>query len=642
MKRFYRYLPLLLPLAMIAAFVACASPGTPDGGPYDETPPRFVSASPRPGATNNLRKRISLEFDEIIKLEKASEKVIVSPPQLEAPEVKTSGRRVLVTLADSLKPNTTYTVDFGDAIVDNNEGNPLGNFTYTFSTGPDIDSMQVAGTVLQADNLEPVKGMLVGLHRNLADSAFHTLPFDRVTHTDSRGRFRLYGVAPGKYRIFALKDGDQNFRFNSPTEMVAFGDSLVVPSCLPDTRMDTVWRDSLHIDTIVKVAYTHFLPDNVLLRAFKEPYTRRYLAKTERDRLNHFSLYFTAPDDTLPVLRGLNFDERDAFVIEKTDRNDTIHYWIKDSLLCEQDTLMMQADYRYTDSLEQLVPRTDTLFLVNKIDRARRARLKEEADKEREKERKKKEKRGESVAPETQFLAMTLEGGGGLDLDKNLRLKFEEPLLRIDTAAIHLRIKADTLWNDVPWVLRADSVLPRQYEILAEWQPGGEYQLAIDSIGFTGLYGLHTDKLKQEFKVKALEEYGTLYLNIRGASPGSVVQLLDSSEKIVRQQLVSDKNTCDFYFLAPGTKYYLRLLDDRNGNGIWDTGSYDKGIQPEEVFYFPKVWEMKANFEFEENWDVRAMPADRQKPDEIKKQKPEEQKKIKERNKERAKKLGKS
>lgn len=216
------------------------SPGSPDGG--RTTRRRRASSAPRRGRglPTTWRKRISLEFDEIIKLEKASEKVIVSPPQLEAPEVKTSGRRVLVTLADSLKPNTTYTVDFGDAIVDNNEGNPLGNFTYTFSTGPDIDSMQVAGTVLQADNLEPVKGMLVGLHRNLADSAFHTLPFDRVTHTDSRGRFRLYGVAPGKYRIFALKDGDQNFRFNSPTEMVAFSDSLVVPSCLPDTRRDTV------------------------------------------------------------------------------------------------------------------------------------------------------------------------------------------------------------------------------------------------------------------------------------------------------------------------------------------------------------------------------------------------------------------
>ena len=202
-----------LPLAVIIILLyACASTGTPDGGPYDETPPKFVRATPEPNATNNKRKKIAIEFDEFIKIENAAEKVIISPPQTEMPEVKASGKRVLVEFFDTLRDNTTYTIDFGDAIVDNNEGNPMGNFSYAFSTGEIIDTMEVSGTVLNAQDLEPIKGIQVGLHSNLNDSAFTSLPFVRISRTDSRGHFTIKGVAPGKYRIYALKDGNQNYK----------------------------------------------------------------------------------------------------------------------------------------------------------------------------------------------------------------------------------------------------------------------------------------------------------------------------------------------------------------------------------------------------------------------------------------------
>ena len=146
--------------------------------------------------------------------------------------------------------------------------------------------------------------------------------------------------------------------------------------------------------------------------------------------------------------------------------------------------------------------------------------------------------------------------------------------------------------------------------------------------------------MENTVKIKTLEEYGTLYLNIKGVEGNAIVQLLNSSDAVVREQKLKENNTCDFYFLQPNTKYYIRMYIDSNDNGKWDTGVYDKKIQPEEVYYFPKVWEMKANFEFEEDWDVKSVPLYRQKLDEIKKQKPEEAKKIKDRNKERAKKLG--
>lgn len=632
-------LPALLMLMIVV--YSCASMGNPDGGPYDEEPPKFVRSTPKPFAINSKEKKVTIEFDEFIKLEKAAEKVVVSPPQLEQPEIKASGRKVVVGLVDSLRPNTTYTIDFADAIVDNNEGNPLGNYAFTFSTGTTIDTMEVSGTVLSASDLEPVKNIQVGLHSDLSDSAFMKKPFDRVSRTDSRGHFSIRGIAPGKYRIYALMDGNQNYLFDSKTEMIAFSDSIIIPAMEDAMRQDTIWKDSLTIDTIKSVGYTRFLPDDIILRAFKEENDRQYLTRSERDKENHFVLTFSARADTLPTLKGLNFDERDAFIIEKTDRNDSICYWIKDSLIYQMDTLEIQMDYLATDTLDRLVPQTDTLFLANKLTRAEREKLEAKAAEEKEKERKKKEKKGEKIEPEpTKFLTLNVDAPSAFDLDRNVYLSFDEPVASIDTAAIHMEIKKDSLWEEIPFLFVSDSVLPRKYEILAEWEPEKEYQLSIDSMAFKGVYGLHTNKVKQTMKVKKLNEYGTILLNITRADSTAVVELLDGSGKVLRQQRITPQNTADFYYLNPGTKFYIRLFNDRNGNGVWDTGKYSEHLQPEEVYYFPKVWEMKANFDFEENWNINAVPVEKQKLDEIKKQKPEETKKIQDRNKERARKLG--
>ncbi len=641
MKPIPKYISMML---VAIGFYACASVGTPDGGPYDETPPRFVRSNPVPNATNNQRKRVTIEFDEYIKLDNASEKVIISPPQNEAAEVKASGHKVIVNFYDTLQENTTYTIDFGDAIVDNNEENPMGQFAFAFSTGDNIDTMEVSGTVLNAQDLEPIKGIQVGLHRDLSDTAFTSSPFVRISRTDSRGQFTIRGVAEGKYRIYALKDANQNYIFDSKTEAIAYMDSLVIPSMAPAVREDTVWNelDTLAYDTIYEVHYTRFMPDDIILRAFTEENYMQYLVKSEREQLNRFSLYFNAKADSLPVLKGINFDEEDAFVIESSMNYDTIRYWIKDTLMCERDTLILQLDYFVTDTLGKLVPQRDTLRMMNKINKERRMAMAEDAQKKEDKKRKRKEKRGDTIKAEPVFFKMTVDAPSSLDINRNITLSFEEPVEYVDTSAIHVSVKVDTLWQEIPFIFMADNITPRKYQILANWQPGQEYQMKIDSLGIKGIYGLYTNKVENTLRVKTLEDYGTLYLNIVGAGPHAIVQLLNSSDAVVRQQPVTDKNTCDFYFLQPGTKYYIRLFNDDNNNGVWDTGNYENKIQPEEVFYFPKVWEMKANFEFEETWDVRATPLDKQKLDEIKTQKPEQAKTIKDRNKERARQLGKT
>lgn len=634
MKPLPRWIALV---SVIIAMYACASMGTPDGGPEDYDPPKFVRSTPVPNAINYNKKKVTIEFDEFIKLEKASEKVIISPPQAEAPEVRASGKKVVVQFQDSIKQDITYTIDFGDAIVDNNANNPLGQFAFAFSTGNTVDTMAVSGTVLNAENLEPIKGIQVGLHKNLNDSAFVKLPFDRISRTDSRGRFTIRGVAPGKYRIYALMDGNQNYFFDSKTEQVAWSDSLIVPSMEPAVRQDTVWNalDTAKIDTIKTVNYTRFLPDNIMLRAFKEENDFQYLQKSERPKTNQFSIYFSAKNKELPAVKGLDFDEK-QLLVEPNTRKDSLLYWITDTVLCERDTLTLQLDYWATDTLKQLVPKTDTLRLVNKIPRERRLAMREEEMKKKEKERKKRARKGDTLSVETKFLGINVDAPSSLDLNRNITVSFDEPITSIDTAAIHMTHKVDTVWQDIPFLFVADSIAPRRYEILADWKPGDEYRLNIDSLAFKGVYGLHTDKVEKSLKVKTLEDYGTLYLNITGAGPHAIVQLLNSSDAVIRQQPVTDKGTCDFYFLQPSTKYYIRLFNDSNNNGKWDTGNYEQKLQAEEVYYFPKVWEMKANFEFEENWDIHAKPLDQQKLDEIKKQKPEDDKKRKERERAKA------
>lgn len=611
-----RFISSLLGItAMVATLWSCASQGHPDGGAFDETPPRFIASVPSDRVVNNLRKKITLEFDEIIKLEKPSEKVVVSPPQIQMPEIKANGKKISINLLDSLKANTTYTIDFSDAIVDNNEGNPLGNFAFTFSTGAAIDTMEVAGTVLDASNLEPVKGILVGLHSNLADSAFNKLPFERVARTDSRGRFNIRGVAPGKYHIFGLTDTDQNFAYTQKSEVLAFNDSLIIPRFEERTRQDTMWVDSLTYDTIIERKFTYYLPDDIILRSFKESVLSQYLAKKERLTPQKFSVYFSAPADSLPLLKGLNFDEKDAFIVERSLHNDTIHYWVKDSLLYKQDTLSMSINYLYTDTLNRLVPRTDTLRLVAK-----------QVKKEEPKKKKKKDNEPEP----TVFLQVNQHIPSSMDVYDYVSLTFAEPLERFDTAAIHLRQKVDTLWKDVSFEIEQDSLNGRKYNFYYDWEPAAEYEFSVDSTAFHSIYGMFTDKIKQNIKVRSLDEYGAIYFNVTGADSLAFVELLDPQDKVLRRIRVRD-GRAEFYYLNPA-KYSARLVNDTNGNGVWDTGNYEEGRQPEMVYYYPQILDLKALWELEQDWDVKALPLDKQKLDELKKQKPDEEKKKKTRD----------
>lgn len=634
---------LFLPLYVLAflLLVSCAKMGQPDGGWYDETPPKVIGAEPADGGVNVKSKKVSIYFDEYIKLDNPTEKVVVSPPQLETPEIKSAGKKITVSLVDSLKPNTTYTIDFSDAISDNNENNPMGNFTYSFSTGEVIDTMEVSGYVLESENLEPIKGILVGLYSDQADSAFKTKPMLRVSRTDSRGRFVIKGIAPGSYRIYALQDMDGNYMFNQKSEKLAFTHDVIVPSSKPDVRQDTIWTDSLHIKSIDQVNYTHFLPDNIVLRAFSEILTDRYFLKAERKEANYFSLFFSYGDSILPQIRGLNFDDKDAFIVESNEQKDSITYWLRDTALVNQDTLQVEMAYRMTDSTGVLVDKLDTLELLSKQPYAKRQKQLNKELEDWTKKQEKLKKKGEpydSIMP-TKPLQVQVAVSSQLDPDKNIRFTFPTPLAKADTAGIHLYAKHDTLWYRAPFEFKPIPNKNREYELRGEWRPDIEYSLEVDSAAFQDIYGLVSNPVKQGFKVSSLDEYGTLLVNITSLDDKPLlVQLLNGQDQVVKE-VKAVNGVAEFYYLKP-EKYYMRMIVDSNGNGKWDTGDYDKDQQAEDVYYYPTSIECKAKWDITESWDPASTPLARQKPGAITKQKPDKEKKVKNQNVERAKKLG--
>jgi len=627
----------------LCAVMSCARMGTPDGGWFDDDPPHVIGSTPMERDTNVTTRKITIYFDEYIKLDNPTENVMVSPPQLETPEIKATGKKIVVELQDTLKPNTTYTIDFSNAISDNNENNPLGNYTFTFSTGEQIDTFEVAGYVLNAADLEPVKGISVGLYNNLADSAFRTEPLMRISRTDGSGHFVIKGVAPGEYRVYALQESDNDYRFSQKSEMIAFSHQTYKPTSGPDVRQDTIWRDSLHIDNIVQVPFTHFYPDDVVLMVFQEEQTGRYLVKTERQEADRMVVYFSYGNEQLPVIKGFNFDADSAFVLETSLKKDTLTYWLRDTTLVNQDTLSFSMEYLMTDTLGQLVSQTDTMEIISKSPYEKRLKERSKAYEEWFKAQEKKKKNEEpydSIYP-VKPLDVRVMAPSTMTPVSVINIESPTPVARLDTAGIHLYSKIDSLWYRAPFEFRQMDSVPRRYQMVADWHPDTEYSLEFDTLAFTDIYGSASAPIQQGLKVKSLDEFATLEMQLSGLADTSiVVQLLDKSDKVLREIRTGQDRSATFFYVVPGT-YYVRAYADRNGNNVWDTGNYDEDLQAEELYYYPREIECKEKFDVTLPWNVTEKPRNRQKPSELVKQKPDKEKKrLQNRNAERARQLG--
>ena len=625
------------------SFSGCARMGSPDGGWYDDDPPVVLGSTPVDKATGVKSKKVTIYFDEYIKLADPTQNVTVSPPQIEMPEIAAKGKKIVVELKDTLKPDMTYTIDFSDAISDNNEDNPMGNYTFTFSTGTQTDTLEVSGTVVSAENLDPVSGILVGLYNDLADSAFRTKPLLRVARTDANGHFVIKGVADGEYRIYALQDLDGNYMFTQKSEMIAFSHDTFKPTVKPDMRQDTIWRDTLHIDSIQQVHYMHYYPDDIVLTAFQETLTDRYLLKTERKDADRIQVFFSYGNEQLPIIQGLNFNSDDAFIVESSAKKDSITYWLRDTLLVNQDTLSFAMTYLMTDSLGQLVSKTDTIEALAKTPYAKRMKAQQKEYETWLKLQEKKRKREEpydSIYP-VKPLDVKFNVPQAMDPNRSILIELPTPPAVVDTAAIHLYTKIDTLWYRANYEFHQRDSLLRSYEVIVDWHPGTEYSFEVDSAAFVDIYGMACKPYKQGIKVKTLDDYATLFFDISGYTDSAavVVQLVDKGDKVVATSKMDADHSAGFYYVKAGT-YYARAFVDRNNNGIWDTGNYDEDQQPEAVYYYPREIETKAKFDITLSWNLLEKPLTQQKPSALVKKKSSKKQQRKNRNADRAAQLG--
>ena len=630
----------------------------------------LVRSEPAEAATSVNRQKITMRFNENIKLDNANEKMTISPPQVKAPTISSNAKTLTIELRDTLQANTTYTIDLGDAVQDNNEGNPLENLSLTFSTGDHIDTMKVMGTLLNAKDLEPVTGAFVGIYAldedgifpargkegdslQLAidsivalypDSIFSLRPFERAGKTDSYGRFTISGVGPGKYRMYAVKDGNTNYMYDVNTEDIAFVDSLIIPSVGSHTASDTIWNrfDSLKVDSIYVHEVTDYYPNDLCLRMFNEGHVIRYLDDMKWKDSTQITLNFAARMPEPPVITLLDEEDRgparldkDVWLIcEPNPTNDTLVYWLRDSLVYHRDTLHLTVTYPFTQNGIDII-RTDTMHLEKPEINVPEDQHPEDKDDKKKKKRRKKdqEEAPKDTLPKTVFMSIKLLDSK-IDVGKRPRFETSAPLDSLNTEALHLEQQKDTIWVPLDFELVQDSLRLRRYTLHAKphFSPGQNYRLICDSASMFDIYGHPLDSIAMTFSEKKSDEYAHLLVNVQGVEGEAFVQLLNEKDNPVQQ--VSVKNGQARFPQAPVGKCYVRLVEDRNGNGIFDVGSLDGRIQPENVFYLPKMLEMRENWDYSETWNVRATELDKQKPDELKQNKPKEKKEKKSKNEE--------
>jgi len=357
-------------------------------------------------------------------------------------------------------------------------------------------------------------------------------------------------------------------------------------------------KDTLKKDSVRQIQKTIFHPNDVVLRVFKKDVYRQYYDKTERKDPYRVSFFFNTYNKEKPVVKPLNFKASKGDVVQYSAKYDTITYWVADSATMRTDTLKFTLAYKRTNALTGgLIAGVDTINAVNF-----------------QKVGSKKSKKSKKVVI-PQFLQVGNNVQNPFDLYSPILLSFDVPLKSIDEKKIHLRSKKDSVWNEIPIKIQRLDSIGMQYAISNAWEMEVDYKLVVDSASILSLYNTSNDKVEIPFKVKNANQYATLTVSLLKYNDKAVIQLLDGQENVVKQLHAKDKGTT-FEHLIPGD-YYLRLFIDSNQNGHWDVGDYEGKRQPEEVYYFNQVLNLRPNWEFEQEWDYSSSPLTNQKPQQL-------------------------
>lgn len=603
-------------LVLVVFATSCANPVSPTGGPKDETPPEIIKTSPSNLSTNFTGNEITLYFDEFISLKDINSQLIISPPLKETPEFRVRGKSLIAQFKEAWRSETTYNIFFGDAIVDITEGNSLSGYKFTFSTGDILDSMIVKGKLINAFNLTPVKGAYVMLYDSIYDSVpYKQIPY-YISRTNESGEFELTNLRDMQYQIFALTDLNANYLFDLSNEEISFVDTLISPwfeqqkedkpimlnsridslnnndrrdfDTLPDsTLVDSVViaiveNDSIAIiDTIVHAPIqdsTALRTDSVFLATlggkelqlfhFKEVDSVQRLLKAQLLRENVISFQFKVS------VKQPQFDLLEANEIKPLIGNNT-----------GKDTLTMWLPGFNSDSIKVKV--SDGWNTLDTIEMS--VKVKEKSIKKNDSNKK------PSLKVSTNIV------GGRIKPGSSLRISFVDPVGSYNLSRVFL--KEDSVFIENPSIKFIDSI-QRHLEIKYPWKVGIHYSVTLSDSSIVGIMGTSNDSTTYSFMTLTEEETAKLSLAIDlPENTPYIIQLLDTKEKILQQYFITEDMTLAIPYLAPG-KYKIKAIDDRNGNGYWDTGKYLIGRYPERVIYFSKELELRANWTLDETWKI--------------------------------------
>lgn len=592
-------------LGIIISFLipSCAKVVAPTGGEKDESPPAIISSEPENYATNFTENKVIIKFDEYIQLQNVTQELLITPVQEENPEVKLRGKNLFIQLQDTLLENTTYNLNFYDAIKDVNEGNVLKNYQYVFSTGNEIDTLFIVGHVYNAFNLEYAEDVLVMLYKQHADSVPLTQKPFYITRTDETGAFSMNSIAPGSYKLFALKDANRNMLFDQPGEPIAFVDSLIKPKVKLEEVFDTIQvfneTDSTFYDSIFSKIIVVPAINELHLMLFTEDFENQYIDETKREKQKKVFIQFNRQLEDSATFEPLNFfAEQDWYVYDANENHDQVSLWLKDSSIYKKDSVYLAINYLARDSLDNWIPATDTvnfLFVEKKVEeKSRRERRKEEEQKDTIKVK----------IPSELKISFSAINYSEYDINKDVSLRVSYPVRQIDLNRITVLKLEDTTLVPQDFELVRDSVDILKYFFKTELITEYDYKIIADSGAFIDIYNNINDSTGVSFRIKKTEKYGTIFLSLAEYETPGILEIMNEKEEILRTMNIrAVDSVIEIKYLLPN-KYRLKYICDRNDNGEWDTGDYEEKRQPEPVYYYPREIEIKENWDYDISWNL--------------------------------------
>ena len=608
-------------IILLFLFGGCAKMGGLTGGYKDEWAPVLVTSNPLNYSVNFTSKKIELEFDEYVALKNVNQELVISPPLPKKPDVRLKNKSVIIDLKNDLRENTTYTLNFGKSIVDNNEANPLTNFEFVFSTGAYLDSLSVKGSIINAFTLTPSKEpFIIGLYDQHEDSVpIKTIPV-YIGKTNEKGLFQINNIKADTFKIFALKDANYNLRFDLPNEEIGFVDTVLIitpeflmslPVRLPE--IDTLQKDTSMLKKELRVqnssrknrskdvksdATINILSDTLAsdsikpkpvfpslyvdMVSFLQEGTKLYMTNNERINTESFQLSFSLPLKDVPETDVLDYDEQEGWYLPEINvKRDTFTYWIADPGILNTDSLRIQVSYPMSDSLGAIFTRIDTLKYITRKSTEKSGRGKEE-----------------EKPPAVKLVLTSIRNGGVLDYNSSVPFGFNFPIEKTDTSKLHLYVRVDSIEVLQNYEFSRDSLSIRKAYINSNWKEKSKYRIEALPGAFIDYYGHTNDTLQLKFSVQEKAFYGTLTLTLSEVKAPILVQLMNEKEVVLRTQSTEKDGSLTFELLPPA-KYKIKFIYDLNKNQKWDTGEYLKKIQPEKLLYYNGEINIRSNWELE-------------------------------------------